>query len=75
MPFEIHRLKGRLVLKEGGVKVIQGVRELFEIFDPPAEAGGPSNTQGLSGKIVLVGRQLEGFDFPSSLKASLASGQ
>ena len=32
-PFEIHRLKGRLMLDNGDEKMVQGVREVFEIFD------------------------------------------
>ncbi|ORY63250.1 CobW/HypB/UreG, nucleotide-binding domain-containing protein [Pseudomassariella vexata] len=30
---EIHRLKARLVFKNGDIKMVQGVREIFEIFD------------------------------------------
>ena len=33
VPIEIHRLKARLVFKNGDVKLVQGVREVFEIFD------------------------------------------
>lgn len=65
--FEIHRLKGRLVLKDGGEKMIQGVRELFEIMDNPTSAS-PENDVHSSGKLVLIGRHLEEYDFPKSLK-------
>ena len=33
--FEIHRLKARIPLSNGDVKIIQGVREIFEILDAP----------------------------------------
>ncbi|KAL1874437.1 hypothetical protein Daus18300_003455 [Diaporthe australafricana] len=63
-PFEIHRLKGRLVVQNGGTKIIQGVRELFEIFDAPS--GGHGGTSE-AGKIVLIGRNIPDFDFQKSL--------
>jgi len=69
--FEIHRLKGRLALGSGGVKVVQGVRELFEIFDAPSAAG---VADASASKIVLIGRRLEDFDFAASLKATLGAG-
>ncbi|KAK1831371.1 COBW domain-protein 1 [Podospora conica] len=68
--FEIHRLKGRLVLEDNGEKMVQGVRELFEIFDSPDSAGSsvvsPEERQRL-GKMVLIGRHLQDFDFERSL--------
>ena len=33
--FEVHRLKARILLSNGDVKIIQGVREIFEILDAP----------------------------------------
>ncbi|CAN8102727.1 unnamed protein product [Discula destructiva] len=68
-PFEIHRLKGRLVLEKGGPKIIQGVRELFEIFDAPASIN--SEGAGQTGKVVLIGRHVTEFDFEKSLLASI----
>lgn len=64
-PFEIHRIKGRLAVENGDVKILQGVRELFEIFDAPAsgEEEGASQT----GKVVLIGRHVTDFDFERSL--------
>ena len=64
-PIEIHRLKSRLVFKDGSVKMVQGVREIFEIFDgQKVETTG----QGISkqGKIVLIGRGLQQVDFERS---------
>lgn len=68
VPFEIHRLKGRIILQNGSIKMIQGVRELFEIFDSPQCETAQG---GASGKIILIGRGLKGFDFRSSLLKSL----
>jgi len=66
--FEIHRLKGRIAMPGGQVKVIQGVRELFEIFSPPEGSGGdPPSTS----KVVLIGRHLQDFDFQGSLAAAV----
>lgn len=67
-PFEIHRLKGRLALESGETKIIQGVRELFEIFDAPA-----SDEQGANrtGKVVLIGRHVTDTDFEKSLLAAV----
>jgi hypothetical protein len=66
--FEIHRLKGRLVLGDGKEKMIQGVRELFEIFDKPnpdPEASLESKRD--AGKMVIIGRHLDKYDFERSL--------
>lgn len=71
--FEVHRVKGRLVLSDGGVKMVQGVRELFEIFDSPEEKGKEAGADMASGgKMVLIGRHLRGFDFAGSLLGNLS---
>lgn len=77
--FEIHRTKGRLVLSDGNIKVVQGVRELFEIFAAPAsspaeEAAAETNGQAVpeSSKLILIGRRLGDFDFEGSIKAALS---
>lgn len=70
-PFEIHRLKGRLALENGKTKIIQGVRELFEIFDAPASGEVVAEGASQSGKIVLIGRHVTNFDFEKSLLAAL----
>lgn len=64
-PFEIHRLKGRLAVENGDLKIIQGVRELFEIFDAPAS--GKEEGMSQTGKVVLIGRHVTEFDFERSL--------
>jgi hypothetical protein len=71
---EIHRLKARLPLSNGDVKIIQGVREVFEISDAPKS--GDSNSAipiPSRGKIVLIGRQLGGLEFEESLKNTIKS--
>lgn len=69
VPFEVHRLKGRLAIQHGQTKIIQGVRELFEIFDSPD----PSHEEGANetGKIVLIGRHVADYDFEASLAAAV----
>jgi len=70
--FEIHRLKGRLLLKDGSEKMIQGVRELFEIFDNPNFESDPTTDETYPvGKLVLIGRHLEDFGFEQSLLDAL----
>lgn len=67
VPIEIHRLKARLVLQNGDVKLVQGVREVFEIFDGEKLAPGEKATTGSqTGKIVLIGRGLREVDFERS---------
>ncbi|KAK0627213.1 CobW/HypB/UreG, nucleotide-binding domain-containing protein [Immersiella caudata] len=66
--FEIHRLKGRLVLSDGKEKMIQGVRELFEIFDKPNPNSETSvESRKDLGKMVIIGRHLDKYDFERSL--------
>ncbi|KAK3323437.1 CobW/HypB/UreG, nucleotide-binding domain-containing protein [Cercophora scortea] len=70
--YEIHRLKGRLLLEDGSEKMVQGVREIFEIFENPIESSSPG-VQG-SGKLVLIGRHLADFDFQKSLHDAIGRG-
>lgn len=70
--FEIHRLKGRIQLTNGSVKLLQGVREVFELID---EAGSPRGSEGdrmeVYGKIVLIGRGLGEKAFKESLRLAV----
>ncbi|EFW98480.1 vitamin b12 biosynthesis, cobw-like protein [Grosmannia clavigera kw1407] len=70
--FEIHRLKGRLVLQDGTDKVVQGVRELFEIFDSPSPSATQTTDAPQQSKLVLIGRRLGQFAFEQSLRLSLS---
>ncbi|EAW14034.1 CobW family GTP-binding protein [Aspergillus clavatus NRRL 1] len=51
--FEIHRLKGILVLQDGSCRIIQAVRDVFEIRDSEPRQDGSGEC-----KIVLIGRGL-----------------
>lgn len=65
--FEIHRSKGRLVLETGEVKIMQGVREVFEINDAPDGAQDAS----AEGKIILIGKHVADVDFEKSFRQAV----
>jgi len=70
--FEIHRLKGRVIFSNGELKLIQGVREVFEILDEKERINAP----GVSvqhGKIVLIGRGLKEEEFQQDVGKCLDS--
>ncbi|KAK5070104.1 hypothetical protein LTS08_001201 [Lithohypha guttulata] len=54
-PYEVHRTKGLLRLKDGSCKMLQGVREIFDITDARSE---PSVGEEQS-RVVLIGRNLD----------------
>lgn len=60
--FEIHRSKGRILFDDGTVKMLQGVREVFELSDAPD----PQEVQPQQGKIIFIGRRLVEEDFVKS---------
>lgn len=72
----IHRLKGRILLESGAVKMVQGVRDVFDITDLEKE---PENRRKETldapkednGKLVLIGRGLAGLPWEASLLFSL----
>ena len=67
--FEIHRLKGRIMTAAGSFKMIQGVREVFEITnvqEQPEQSGSTGR-----GKIVLIGRGLSGLPWQASMATAL----
>ena len=65
--FEIHRLKARLPLLNGDVKIVQGVRDVFEIVNAPTTVVSTSaDTSTPRGKIVLIGRHLNDKAFEQS---------
>ncbi|KAM3534546.1 hypothetical protein MY4038_002234 [Beauveria bassiana] len=49
--FEIHRCKGRLIFDNGEIKMLQGVREIFELIDAPTS----DEPTPASGKIIFIG--------------------
>ncbi|KAJ9669850.1 hypothetical protein H2201_000236 [Coniosporium apollinis] len=74
--FEIHRLKGRIPLSDGSVKLLQGVREVFEMLDEKDASKGEDASKGTGlprpeGKTVLIGRGLDEEAFRSSLYGTL----
>lgn len=64
--FEIHRSKGRLVLDDGRVKMLQGVQEIFELMNAPE---GVESTQ--TGKIIFIGKHIADVDFEGSFRATV----
>lgn len=55
--WDIHRLKGRVPLKDGRLKMLQGVREIFELIDAD-DIAATSGSDGSKGKIVFIGRNI-----------------
>jgi hypothetical protein len=71
---EIHRLKARLLLSDGSVKIVQGVREVFEILEAPASSD--NSKLSLQGKVVVIGRKITGLEFEESFVNTVVySGQ
>jgi len=68
---EVHRLKGRFLQYGSSVRVIQGVREMFEIIDggaKSAESGTPgSPPHDTAGKLVLIGCGLDASRLQNSI--------
>lgn len=74
--WEIHRVKGRIGMRDGSVKMLQGVREVFEIIDGAAvqsgsEDAGRSTMGNEGGKIVVIGRRLGGGGMGEAFQRSL----
>ena len=69
--FSVHRTKGRIPTTNAGIKMVQGVRNVFEITDLETgdEAGSDLNTMG---KLVLIGRGLNQDYFQRSLEETLS---
>lgn len=55
-PYEIHRTKGLLRMTNGSTKMIQGVREIFEITEAQST---PDTDDDSTSRIVLIGRNLD----------------
>ncbi|KAF4553017.1 CobW/HypB/UreG domain-containing protein 2 [Elsinoe fawcettii] len=63
---DVHRVKGRLAMNDGSIKMLQGVREIFEFLD--GEKGGAPQE---GGKIILIGRNINRESLQKSLDTSL----
>ncbi|KAH8774839.1 CobW/HypB/UreG [Hyaloscypha finlandica] len=71
---EVHRLKARLPLSNGEVKIVQGVREVFEILDSPESSNSKVDvTSRTTGKIVLIGRRIIDIPFEKSFLDTIGS--
>ena len=66
--FRVHRLKGRIVLDSGAVKMVQGVRETFEISDVHE---GKDEEKKSTGKLVIIGRHISHLPWRHSLEGCL----
>ncbi len=61
-------------MTNGEVKIVQGVREVFEIFDAPNATSSDSKPlQTSEGKIVLIGKHLVDVPFAESLLSAIKS--
>ena len=72
--FLIHRTKGRVIIADGTVKMVQGVREVFEMEDLEERRDGGQFGNAYSdvkGKLVLIGKGLNEELFRRSLEGSL----
>jgi G3E family GTPase len=56
--FDIHRLKGILRLEDGSSRIIQAVRDVFEIRDAEPTQSDEDQPSPVQCKIVLIGRGL-----------------
>lgn len=55
-PYEVHRTKGLVHLNNGTCKMIQGVREIFEITEAKNDSAEDSSS---GSRVVLIGRRLD----------------
>lgn len=69
--FEVHRIKGQLPSTSGRIRLLQGVREIYELTDAADAAGGPPSSAAKGGKIVVIGRGLDVAQWQQSLDMSL----
>ncbi len=56
-PYEIHRTKGYVPINDGTARVIQGVREIFEIIKVDRSSDGGELDH--KGRVVFIGRNLD----------------
>ena len=55
-PYEVHRTKGYIPVNDGTARVVQGVREIFEMIE--VDRKGDEEVERV-GKIVFIGRNLD----------------
>ncbi|KAL8904064.1 MAG: hypothetical protein Q9207_003525 [Kuettlingeria erythrocarpa] len=77
--FTVHRTKGQILVKDGRVLMIQGVRDVFEIIDHTSSSRGVAGSavagdeSTARGKIVLIGKGLVGVPFQESLERAFGA--
>lgn len=69
--FEVYRLKARIPLTDGSVKIVQGVRDVFEIKDTPE--GDEAALDETEAKLVIIGRDIGGLDLEDSYFSSMSA--
>ncbi|KAI7495776.1 cobW-domain-containing protein [Hortaea werneckii] len=70
--WEIHRTKGRLVMTDGRTKMLQGVREIFELIDgADVQKDAHPDSEGQGGRIVIIGRNVGGESIANIFQGSL----
>ena len=68
--FEIYRAKARLPLTDGTVKVLQGVRDVFEIKDSEELAEEGKEIEQHT-KVVIIGRDLGSLELEASYRSKV----
>ncbi|KAJ4360446.1 uncharacterized protein N0V89_001009 [Didymosphaeria variabile] len=66
--FEVHRLKGRIPVREGKVLLVQGVRNVYDVNE-----GADMTAEDSSAKLVLIGKGVGQKRFEESLLDMLGS--
>lgn len=64
--FEIHRLKGRIPVRDSNVLLVQGVRNIYDMNE--GKAAGESDAEA---KLVLIGRGVDQEAFQESITVTL----
>lgn len=66
--YEVHRLKAILILRNQTVKIVQGVRDIFEIIDAPIDSSHSNRgNENKEGKFVIIGRGIKDIPFQQSI--------
>jgi len=71
--FEIHRIKGQIPTTSGHTKLLQGVREIYELTDAADATGADNEKATRDGKIVVIGRGLDQESWQKSLTTFIKS--
>lgn len=70
--FAVHRLKGRVILGDGSIYMIQGVREVFEISKQSNKPKvGRTQDEVAPGKLVIIGMSVSELAWQQSLEQAI----